>query len=120
MYLVKEFKEEGPEPKKRGVRGAQYIQPVTENFRRTIAGGKLIVQELKKILDTQCKMYPHKSFWNVDSSAVKFTDAKGDPAQITTSDLMFRAPKFFNIYFHSFRKRIQYGMRVQNWLVSVS
>ena len=118
-YLEKEFKEE-PEPKKRSARAAQYIQPSVENFRRTKAGGRLVVQELRKILDTQCKMYPHKSFWNVDSTAVKFKDAKGDSCEICTSELMSKAPAFFSIYFASIRKKIQYGLRVQNWLETVS
>ena len=119
-FLEKEFKEEGPERKKRAVRGAAYIQPVVDNFRRTKAGGRLICQEIKRLLDTQAKMFPDRSFWNVDFSKVKFTDAKGDPSEIATDDLILKSPHFFSTYFHSIRRRQQYGFRVQNWLASVS
>lgn len=120
LAYLKKSQTEQPASKKRVAGAPRYIQPIVANFKRTKAGGRLIVQELKKLLDGQMRMFPHKSFWNVDQSMVSFKDAKGEQSQIAADDLMLKAPHFFSLYFQSIRRKLDYGHRVQNWLANVA
>jgi hypothetical protein len=59
-------------PKGKGKK-TKFIPPVVENFRRTIKGGKLICQELKKLLTEQARLFSDKAMLNADHNLVRYT-----------------------------------------------
>ena len=97
----------------------QFIKPVAENFKRTKAGARLVQQQIRRLLDEQQKMFPHKPMWSVDKDSIRFTD-KGETHTIKCKDLMEKSPVFFSTYFNTIRKKLDYGHRVHRWLSDVS
>ena len=118
-------KEMPPKEEKRGTkrpragRPQQYIKPVAENFKRTKQGNRLVQQQIRRLLDEQQRVFPHKPMWTVDKDSVRFTD-KGQTHTIQCRDLMQKAPVFFSTYFATIRKKLDYGHRVHKWLSDVS
>jgi hypothetical protein len=98
---------------------AKYIKPCPDNFRRTKQGDKLVRQELKRLLEEEAKMFPHKAMMNADQSHVLFTQS-GTNKQITMEELMEKAPGFFSVYFTTIRKKADYGQKVYSWFQTVT
>lgn len=106
-------------PKGKGKK-TKFIPPVVDNFRRTIKGGKLICQELKKLLTEQARLFSDKAMLNADHSLVRYTTSAKENKEITTAALMMKAPHFFSYYFATIRRKLDYGHKVQSWLSNVA
>ena len=96
-----------------------WIPPHPENFKRTKKGQQLIRQELMLLLQEESKMFPHKSMFNVDRTKVRYSE-HGQVQEISVDALMERAPRFFSVYYATVRRKIDYGLKVQQWLKLVS
>lgn len=116
-YLRKESEDEKKQPKlpvKRG-RGPKFIQPMAVNFKRSLKGKRLIVQEVRRLLEKQKALFPTKPMADVDFSNIRFTD-HGETKSISYALLMQKAPKFFDSFFSGTRNKLLYGTKVQEWL----
>jgi hypothetical protein len=96
-----------------------WIPPLLDNFKRTKKGQQLIRQELMVLLQEESKMFPHKSMFNVDRTKVRYSE-HGQVQEISVDALMERAPRFFSVYYATVRRKIDYGLKVQQWLKLVS
>lgn len=115
--LRKESEDEKKQPKlpvKRG-RGPKFIQPMVKNFKRSKAGERLIVQEVRRLLEKQKALFPTKPMADVDFSNTRFTD-HGETKSISYTLLMQKAPRFFDSFFSATRNKLLYGTKVQEWL----
>eukprot|EP00435_Cladocopium_sp_Y103_P022614 s3656_g5.t1 len=105
-------------PRGRG-KAKKYIKPCPDNFRRTKDGAKLVQQEMKRLLEEQAKMYPHKAMLSPDQSHVRFTHS-GTNKQIPLDELMEKAPGFFSVYYTTIRKKADFGQKVYDWFQAVT
>ena len=104
-------------PKKKGM--TKWIKPVVENFKRTQLGNRLVSQEAQRLLEDQAKWFPTRPMLTMDRKDVRYTESKINK-QISLEDLKLRFPKFFSCFFQGIRNKLQYGLKVSQWLQEVS
>ena len=90
------------------------IEPVIENFKRTKKGFKLMSQEMERLLQKQCELFPAKCMTNVDFTEVRFT-YKGEAKKIGTGALLKKTPYFFSAFYSSIRNKLLFGQKVMSW-----
>lgn len=98
-------------------RRTKYVKPVPENYRRSKNGAKLIRQEMRKLLDDEKKMFPHKAMISADGETIRYSK-NGQTETILLSTLLERAPSFFSSYYHLIRRKVDYGLKVHTWFIT--
>lgn len=110
------------QPARRGggrCKGPKYITPTTDKFRRTKEGGRLICQELRRLLQEEVRMFPHKAMINANGDTVRYSKC-GEAKEIAMEVLMVKAPIFFSAFYVNIRRKLDYGHKVHSWLTKVT
>lgn len=104
-------------PGQRNTPRLRYIMPTVDNFRRTKKGRRLVTQ-CQKLIELQLKSFPAKSLLDVDGEVLKFSHG-GKPGEIAKNEFLDKAPHFFDSYFVQVRRKIDFGAKVQAWLLEI-
>ena len=101
-----------------GQKTSRYIMPTIENFRRSKKGFKLISQQCEKLIQLQAKTFPARSMLNLDGNKISY-QFNGINGCISLSDFLLKAPYFMDLHFVQIRRKLDFGARVQEWLVDM-
>ena len=110
--------EQPPPPKTKGPRGPKHVAPTVENFRRSKKGGKVMRQELNKLVRLQKKIMPKKSMLDHNEKLVAYS-YQGRKGQISLDELLEKVYHFFDAFLVKVRNKLQFGGRIQSWLARI-
>ena len=115
--LEDEPKQKKPKGTTKGTR--RYIVPIVGNFKRTKQGRALMEQECRKLIELQATKFPAKSMVDIDNKTITYS-YNGTSGAISMTEFLLKAPVFFDNYFVSVRKKVEFGAKVHSWITDVT